>query len=109
MSEPGPVAQAITRKLAEALNPAALEVINESHMHSVAPGSETHFKVVIASEAFAGKSPVARHRQVHALLKDELAGPVHALSIVAWTPDIWRQRRGAFPPSPKCLGGSKAG
>ncbi|MGB1276940.1 MAG: BolA family protein [Nannocystaceae bacterium] len=108
MSEAGPVEQALTRKLAEALQPAALEVINESHMHSVAPGSETHFKVVVASDAFAGLNPVARHRKVHNLLAEEIAGPIHAISIIAWTPDVWRERRGAFPASPKCLGGSKA-
>ncbi|MCA9634412.1 MAG: BolA family transcriptional regulator [Myxococcales bacterium] len=104
----GPVEAAITAKLA-ALDPAHLEVINQSHQHSVAPGSETHFKVVIVAEGFAGEMLVARHRRVHALLADELAGGVHALSIEALTPAQWEARGGAIRPSPPCLGGSKAG
>jgi stress-induced morphogen len=42
----------IETKLTDALHPDHLEVINESHMHSVAPGSETHFKVLVVSPTF---------------------------------------------------------
>ena len=47
---------------------------------------ESHFRVVVVSEAFQGKSLVERHRRINAVLKDELAGPVHALAIRALTP-----------------------
>ena len=47
---------------------------------------ESHFRVVVVSEAFQGASPVERHRRINAALKDELAGPVHALAIKAMTP-----------------------
>ncbi|MEZ4450041.1 MAG: BolA family protein [Nannocystaceae bacterium] len=106
---PGPIEAAIAAKLAAGLAPAHLMVENQSHRHSVAPGSETHFKVVVVSDAFDGQLLIARHRQVHALLADELKGGVHALSIEALTPAQWAARGGEVMASPPCLGGSKAG
>lgn len=104
----GPVQAAIEARLVD-LEPAHLEVLNQSGMHSVPPGSETHFKVVIVSPVFEGEPLVARHRRVHALLAAELAAGVHALSIEALTPAQWRARGGAVVASPPCRGGSKAG
>ncbi len=98
----------IEAKLGEALHPVHLEVINESAMHSVPPGSETHFKVLVVSPAFAGLGLVDRHRRVNEALRDELRGGVHALSIRALTPDQWGETSASFV-SPPCLGGSKAG
>lgn len=96
----------IASRLQAALSPAHLEVINESSNHNVAPGSETHFKVVAVSEAFAGKTPIERHRTVNALLSDDAGKlPVHALSIVAKTPAQWEKSGGAVGKSPPCLGG----
>lgn len=103
-----PVRDAIHDDLVRGFAPVVLEVINESNNHSVPPGSETHFKVVVVSEAFAGQSPVARHRAVNKALAAQLAGGVHALSIQAFTPEQWAERGGVVPPSPPCLGGSKA-
>ena len=102
------VQQAIETKLRDAFAPAHLQVINESHMHSVPANSETHFKVIVVTDAFAAKARVARHQAVNAALADELAGPVHALSIQAHTPEEWSVRGGAVFDSPECLGGSKA-
>lgn len=48
----GPVAQAITAAITESLQPVHLEVINESYMHNVPKGAETHFKVLVISEKF---------------------------------------------------------
>jgi stress-induced morphogen len=103
-----PIRDAIHDQLVRAFAPALLEVHNESDNHSVPRGSETHFKVVVVSEAFAGKPPVARHRAVNQALAEQLAGGVHALSIVALTPAQWADRGGVVPASPPCLGGSKA-
>lgn len=100
------IAQSIEGKLG-ALAPAHLEILNESHMHSVPPNSETHFKVVVVSDSFDGQNRVARHQSVNRILADELAGPVHALSIQAFTPAEWRERGGYVPESPQCLGGGK--
>ena len=99
----------IEGKLTAGLAPAYLAVVNESHMHSVPPGSESHFKLVVVSQGFAGKARVARHQAVNALLAEEIAGPVHALSIQAHTPEEWAARGGAVLESPECLGGSKHG
>lgn len=101
------VQTAIDEKLRTAFSPAHLTVLNESHMHSVPANSETHFKVVVVSEAFEGQRLIARHQAVNATLADELAGPVHALSIQAHTPGEWLKRGGAILESPDCHGGSK--
>jgi stress-induced morphogen len=90
-----------------------LEVINESHTHNVPKNSETHFKVVIVSPVFENiaKSPIQRHRLVHQALHDQFmdnGGTVHALSIVAKSPQQWQAMMDAgqrVPPSPKCHGG----
>ena len=94
----------ITRKLNEALSPEHLEVVNESHMHNVPEGSESHFKVVIVSDAFSGKPLLARHRLVNAALNDELNGGIHALALHTMTMEEWFAK-GHAPESPPCLGG----
>lgn len=101
------VQQSIERALRQALAPQWLTVENESHRHSVPPDSETHFKVVVVSEAFSGMRKVARHQRVYALLSEQLAGPVHALALHTYSPDEWHQRQGDAPASPDCRGGSK--
>ena len=103
----GPVEEAITAKLAETFAPLHLQVWNESYMHNVPKGSETHFKVLVVSDAFKGKPPLQRHRAVNQALADELAGPIHALSITAKTGKQWDAGAKAVEPSPNCRGGSK--
>ena len=100
------VQRLIEEKLQQALNPAHLQVINESHMHSVPPNSETHFKVVVVAAAFAGKRSVARHQQVYGVLREQLDGPVHALALHTYSPDEW-QGEESVPASPNCHGGGK--
>jgi BolA protein len=98
----------IEAKLQSAFAPAVLQVVNESHMHSVPPGSETHFKVVVVSDLFAGKRSVARHQAIYQTLAEEVQGPVHALAIHTYTPEEWSLNQEAAPASPTCRGGSKA-
>ncbi len=100
------IQSSIEQKLNDALQPTYLSVENESHMHSVPANSETHFKVVVASEALEGKRQVQRHQQIYALLKEELEGPVHALALHTYSPAEW-DASGEAPASPNCLGGSK--
>ncbi|MYB35666.1 MAG: BolA family transcriptional regulator [Gammaproteobacteria bacterium] len=95
------------RESLEELQPMHLELINESHMHNVPEGSESHFKVVVVSDQFKSHNPVARHRLVNSLVKSQIDGPVHALSIHAMTPDEWFEKGGDYPDSPVCLGGNK--
>jgi BolA protein len=81
----------IEQKLTEALAPEHLEVINESHMHSVPKGSETHWKVVIVTDRFDGLSAVKRHQLVYGVLADEMKKKpgIHALAITSRTPAEW--------------------
>lgn len=101
------VQAAIELKLAEQFQPIHLSVENESHMHSVPPNSETHFKVVIVSEQFQSKRAVARHQSVYQTLSVEMAGPIHALAIHTYTPEEWAESDNPSPNSPNCMGGSK--
>jgi len=85
------VAETIRQKLTERFSPTRLVVIDESHRHAghagARPGGETHFAVTITSAGFAGLGRVARQRLVYDALKAELAGGLHALSLVTRTPD----------------------
>jgi BolA protein len=80
----------IEKSLTEALKPQSLQVVDESHLHAghagARPEGETHFRVYIVSAAFESKGRIDRHRTVHKILADELAGPVHALAIHASAP-----------------------
>ena len=86
----GPIGQAIAERLDKALSPSRLEVIDESHRHighaGAHPQGESHFRVKIVAEAFAGKSRVLRHRVVNETLADLLQTRVHALAIEAQAP-----------------------
>ena len=100
--------QQIEDKLRAAFAPLHLDVDNESHMHNVPEGSESHFRTVVVSDAFEGQSLVQRHRAVNKVLRDELDGPVHALALHTLTPEEWFAKGGDTPESPPCLGGGKA-
>ncbi|WP_427792348.1 BolA family protein [Brevundimonas diminuta] len=91
----GPIATVMRRKLTEAFAPERLELEDDSWKHAghhheggidARDGGESHFQLTIVSEAFAGQGRVARQRAVNTVLKEELSGPVHALSIRAQTP-----------------------
>ena len=101
------IQQTIEAKLTEHFKPVHLEVINESFMHNVPEGSESHFKVVLTSDMFEGERLIKRHRQVNALLKTELAEHIHALALHTYTTAEWQKLQGEAPASPKCMGGSK--
>ena len=103
----GPVESRITEKLQEAFQPVIhLQVLNESYMHNIPKGSETHFKVVVVSNHFENKNLVARHRAVNDTLSEELSNGVHALSIIAKSGTQWSEMcNQSVEPSPKCRGG----
>lgn len=97
----------IEQKLQAGLAPVFLEVVNESANHAVPSGSESHFRVTIASLRFDGKRLLARHRLVNELLQEELSGEVHALALHTLTPEEWFARAGHVPDSPPCMGGGR--
>ena len=91
----GPVARALRAKLTAAFAPIELVIEDDSARHAGhhheggidgRPGGESHFNVRIVSAAFAGQGRIARQRAINACLADELAGPVHALSVKALAP-----------------------
>jgi len=85
------VQDTLRAKLTAALKPALLEIVDESHLHAGHAGAraegETHFRVVIVSDAFAGKSRVARQRLVYEIVAEELRTRVHALALTTRTPE----------------------
>lgn len=86
----GAIRDRIQAKLEAAFSPERLEVMDDSERHhghaGAREGGESHFDVVIVSASFSGRSRVERQRAVNAVLSEELAGPVHALSIKARAP-----------------------
>lgn len=101
------VKTSIESNIRKSLKTEHLEVFNESHMHSVPPNSETHFKVIVVSNEFAGKPKVARHQVIYSLVSKEMAGGVHALAIHTYTPEEWAKSHQEAPASPNCHGGTK--
>ena len=93
----------IDAKVREAFSPDHFELTNESYLHNVPAGSESHFRLVIVSERFADRSSVQRHRAVYRVLAMEMEGPVHALGLETFTPAEWDERKKLD--SPPCLGG----
>lgn len=87
----GPVFSIIEKKLTEALAPTHLEIINDSEMHRGHAGhdgsGESHFTVIIQSEAFRGKNRLAQQRLVMDALKEELKERIHALAVKTSVPD----------------------
>jgi len=83
----GALAETMRKKLEKAFAPTRLEITDDSDKHKghagAREGGESHFTVVIESAAFAGVGRVDRQRMVNKALAEELAGPVHALSISA--------------------------
>ncbi|KAH8718788.1 hypothetical protein BB8028_0002g02980 [Beauveria bassiana] len=95
MGSATPIEDTIRAKITAALNPMTLEIYNDSHLHShhkAMQGStskETHFRLVITSDAFKSKMQPARHRMIYALLSEEMAreGGIHALQLRTLTPE----------------------
>ena len=83
------------------LNPAMLELEDQSHLHAGhagAAGGGGHFQLTIVSDHFTGQSPLARHRVIFAALDDLMKRDIHALSITALTPDEASSARGTPKP-----------
>lgn len=92
----GPIAAIMREKLTKAFQPTLLELEDDSARHAghhheggmdARPGGESHFNLTLVSAGFQGLGRVQRQRAVNAVLAEELAGPVHALSIQARTPE----------------------
>jgi len=86
----GPLGETLSRKLRQSFSPKHLDVIDESSLHAghagAHPEGESHFRIDIVSEAFAGKTRIERHRMINEALAAELKSRVHALAIKAKAP-----------------------
>lgn len=89
----------LTSALKEALHPVYLDIRDESFMHSVPDGAQSHFKVTVVSDEFEGKRLIARHRQVNALADEALKGPVRIGVAYLYATRVGSARRssGEFP------------
>jgi BolA protein len=80
----------IRSRLQEELEPEELDVVDDSHRHAGHAGARDgrgHFQVRILSRRFAGKRTVERHRMVYAALGSLMQTDIHALGLVALSPD----------------------
>lgn len=82
---------ALEQKLTAALSPTRLEIIDNSHKHAghagAHPEGESHFALVVVSEAFEGQNRVQRQRMVYEAIAQEMAEHIHALELKTLTPD----------------------
>ena len=104
------VEKSVIQKLTTVFNPIHLKIANESAHHATPDDAESHFKILIVSDAFVGKSLVQQHKLVYAQLRDEISsGKVHAVSIESHSPESWRacQEIATLKKSPACRGGDK--
>lgn len=95
----------LEEKLKSTFNPFYLKVENESYLHSVPKGSETHFRIEIVTQNFAQKKLLERHRLVNSSIADEIA-LIRACALHTFTPEEWEIRKSESFASPACVGGS---
>ena len=102
------VQNTIENKIKKSIITDFLIVEKESHMHNVPKNSESHFKVKIVCKDFEGMKLLERHKLLNNIIKEELEGKIHPLSIHAMTPNEWKEKNFISPDSPPCKGGSKS-
>jgi BolA protein len=80
---------ALRTALQKELAPVSLEIIDDSARHAGHAGAREggHFRVVVVADAFKGLSQLQRHRMVYAAVDSLMGRGIHALNIVARTPD----------------------
>lgn len=90
-SQADTVESRIRAALDSAFAPTQLEIVNESELHAGHRGSpgtgDSHFRVRIVSERFAGLPQVARHRLVNRAMAELIGKPIHALALTTRAPD----------------------
>jgi BolA family transcriptional regulator, general stress-responsive regulator len=83
--------ESVIRERLSALEPVALQLVDESAAHAghagAQPGGQTHWRLSIVSKRFSGQSTVARHRMIYQALGELMQAPIHALAITARSPE----------------------
>ena len=90
----------ITEIINDKLSPSVLNIVNESFMHNVPTGSESHFKLIVVSDAFKDLSNVKRHQLVYRSL-GKIMDEIHALSIHAFDENEYNENPVVID-SPNC-------
>jgi|TARA_B100001093_G_scaffold214466_1_gene205810 BolA protein len=85
----GPIESQIINTLSTSMNLSSLKIINESFMHNVPKGSESHFKIVVVTNDFNNLSIIKRHKLIYKTL-DSLMNKIHALSIHAFNEEEFK-------------------
>lgn len=85
----GPIESQIINTLSTSMNLSSLKIINESFMHNVPKGSESHFKIVVVTNDFNNLSIIKRHKLIYKTL-DNLMNKIHALSIHAFNEEEFK-------------------
>ena len=95
-----PIESQIINTLSSSLNLSSLKIINESFMHNVPAGSESHFKIVVVTNDFNNLSSIKRHKLIYKTL-DNLMNKIHALSIHAFNEEEFKLKP-IILDSPEC-------
>jgi BolA protein len=85
----GPIESQIINTLSTSMNLLSFKIINESFMHNVPKGSESHFKIVVVTNDFNNLSIIKRHKLIYKTL-DNLMNKIHALSIHAFNEEEFK-------------------
>tara|TARA_Y100000994_G_C15347816_1_gene299251 strand:- start:94 stop:402 length:309 start_codon:yes stop_codon:yes gene_type:complete len=101
----GKIENTIKDLLIDSFDPSILSIINESYMHNVPEGSESHFKVVIVSKYFKDIENIKRHKEIYNALKNIMES-IHALSIQAFNEEEY-QKNPEINQSPNCVNKKK--
>lgn len=77
--------ETIKTKIQKAFAPDYLQVINESGLHRGHAGDDgsgqSHFKLIVVSDALTAMSRIDRQRAIYNVLREEMKEQIHALSI----------------------------
>jgi len=79
----GKIENTIKNLLIDKFNPSLLSITNESYMHNVPEGSESHFKIVLVSDSFKDVSKIKQHQKIYKVLGN-IMNSIHALSIYSF-------------------------
>jgi BolA protein len=85
----GTIESQIINTLSTSMNLSSLKIINESFMHNVPKGSESHFKIIVVTNDFTNLSIIKRHKLIYKTL-DSLMNKIHALSIHAFNEEEFK-------------------
>jgi BolA family transcriptional regulator, general stress-responsive regulator len=88
MSE-SPLVSEIRAALERALAPSSIDIFDDSARHAGHAGAREggHFRVTLVSSAFQGRPQLERHRLVYAAVAPLMGRGIHALNIIARTPE----------------------